>query len=69
MSKKHDNTNNIAVVLSFLIMGLGQMYKGHIWRGLGIMLGGFVLLFLTFGIGTFLLWLWNIFDAYNLEVR
>jgi TM2 domain-containing membrane protein YozV len=59
--------------LSFLLLGLGQIYVGKILRGLGIMVLGFVLamvFILFFGLFGFVLyfvyWIWNIFDAYKL---
>ncbi len=71
----------LAVVLSFFIAGLGQMYCGKVARGVGILVLS-ILMFLIFGFAAgsnpnssdaaflFLLWIlvyiWNIYDAYKL---
>ncbi|MDP2845514.1 MAG: hypothetical protein Q8N79_05505, partial [Candidatus Methanoperedens sp.] len=70
-----------AVVLSFFIPGLGQMYCGKVARGVGILVLS-ILMFSIFGYTAgsnpnssdtafpFLLWIlvyiWNIYDAYKL---
>jgi TM2 domain-containing membrane protein YozV len=63
----------VAVILSVIILGVGQMYLGRLARGIVILVVGVALnLFLTiwlgwfgfvFGIGY---WLWNIYDAYKI---
>ena len=71
----------LAVVLSFFIPGLGQIYCGKVARGLGIIVLS-ILMFLMFGFAAasnpnssdaavpLLLWilvyLWNLYDAYKL---
>ena len=70
----------VQAVLSFCVCpGLGQMVKGQFLKGLGILIGLIVGLFvavvvwvafsLTAGIilaiGVLALYLWNIYDAYN----
>ncbi|MDL2260653.1 hypothetical protein LJC08_00175 [Methanimicrococcus sp. OttesenSCG-928-J09] len=69
----------LAVVLSSIIPGLGQLYSGHFLRSLIIfavigilMLVGWVLhipviMPLFFIVAAFLMWLWNIYDAYQLN--
>lgn len=54
----------LAVVMSFFIPGLGQLYKGRILRGTAFFIGT--------GIGFFLLvfpavivWVWGMVDAYR----
>jgi len=51
-------------VLSFVIPGLGQLYKGRIGRGAAFFCGTVAGLFLFVfpGVGV---WLWGIIDAYN----
>jgi RNA polymerase subunit RPABC4/transcription elongation factor Spt4 len=75
----------LAVVLSFFIPGLGQMYCGKAARGVGILVLS-ILMFLIFGFAAgsagaassapavpFLMWIlvyiWNIYDAYKLAER
>ncbi|KJS10659.1 MAG: hypothetical protein VR67_17395 [Peptococcaceae bacterium BRH_c8a] len=59
----------IAAVLSFLIIGLGQVYNGQISKGLLFFGGAIVSGFLTMIIIGFILlpviWLYGIYDAYK----
>ncbi|MBZ3935270.1 hypothetical protein [Methanimicrococcus blatticola] len=69
----------IAVVLSSIIPGMGQFYSGHFLRSLLIFAVitvlvaiGWVLYVpfvmpLFFIVAAFLFWLWNIYDAYQLN--
>lgn len=69
----------IAVVLSSIIPGLGQFYSGHFLRSLLIFAVITVLVAigwilhvpyvmpLFFLVAAFLFWLWNIYDAYQLN--
>jgi TM2 domain-containing membrane protein YozV len=70
----------LAAILSLLIPGLGQMYAGRIGKGIGILLFmgilaivSFILSFVVVGIFGwivyFIVWVWNIFDAYSLASR
>lgn len=74
----------VQAALSFCVCpGLGQMVKGQFLKGLGILIGLIVGLFvavvvwvafsLTAGIilaiGVLALYLWNIYDAYNYVPR
>ncbi|MGI0026612.1 MAG: hypothetical protein ACREAD_02075 [Nitrosopumilaceae archaeon] len=62
----------LAIVLSVLIAGVGQMYLGKIGRGVGILIGLIILAVIgivTLGVGYILaiiLFIWQIIDAYNL---
>lgn len=62
----------LAIVLSVLIAGVGQMYLGKVGRGVGILIGLIILAVIgivTLGIGYILgiiLFIWQIIDAYNL---
>jgi TM2 domain-containing membrane protein YozV len=59
----------LAAVLSFFIIGLGQIYNGQIGKGLLLFGGAVVSGFLTIIIIGFvilpILWLYGIYDAYK----
>jgi len=59
----------LALILSFLLPGLGQIYCGETQRGIIMILFIFVCAFLTlFVVGFFLyiaLWLYGMYDAYK----
>lgn len=61
--------HGIPALLSFLFPGLGQIVKGHIFKGLGIWLALIISSVLVFtGLGLILvpvIWFWQIYDAYN----
>lgn len=61
--------SGVAAVLSFLISGLGQIYNGHIFRGLVIVVVQLINLALTqilIGwVPLVIVWVWAIFDAYR----
>ncbi len=59
----------IALILSFLLPGLGQFYLGKIGRGLLFLFGTIIAALFTFGFGGFVVWVWNIIDAYNLAKK
>lgn len=55
----------LALLLSFLISGLGQFYNND-WKKGAVMLVGAVLgLFITGGIATVGIWVWAMIDAYR----
>ena len=62
----------LAIVLSVLILGVGQMYLGKVGRGIGILVGGIILGVIgiaTYGIGfiaAIILFIWQVIDSYNL---
>lgn len=60
----------IAAVLSFLIVGLGQIYNGQILKGL-IMLAVAILCGITIVglIVSFIIWLYGVIDAYGTAKR
>ncbi|MGZ4852498.1 MAG: zinc-ribbon domain-containing protein [Halobacteriota archaeon] len=60
----------IAAVLSFLVIGLGQIYNGQILKGL-LMLGVAILCGITIVglIVSFIIWLYGVFDAYGTAKR
>lgn len=53
----------LAVLMSFVIPGLGQIYNEDLTKG-GVILIASILGFFFFGIGYLVLWLWSIADAY-----
>jgi len=69
-SSDFDNSAGVAAVASLLIPGAGQIYLGHIGRGLAFIFGSFVAGLLSiFLVGIPLLlgiWLYAIYDAYHL---
>ena len=55
----------VAVVLSFVIPGVGQFYNGDYKKG-GLMLGGAILgILVSGGVLTVAFWIWAMFDAYQ----
>lgn len=65
----------VAAILSLLIPGLGQIYVGRVGRGLLIL---FIVMPLTFVMASLtlifvflplIIWIWQIFDAYNLAKK
>lgn len=52
----------IALLLSFLLPGLGQFYNGDVGKGIALMLGFFVLVWIGIGI---VFWIWAMIDAYQ----
>ncbi len=69
-SQKKPESNQkhgVPALISFFIPGVGQLIKGHVMKAVIIwILGGFIGIFLwwTFII-PLILWVWNIYDAYN----
>ncbi len=66
-------SSGIAVVLSFFIPGLGQIYNGQIGKGILFIIIGFILaLSLIILIGFVLypiFWIYNMYDAYKTAER
>lgn len=66
---KERKSSGIAVVLSFFIPGLGQIYNGEIGKGILFILLSFILfllMFLLIGIPLYLIfWVYNMYDAYK----
>src|SRR5665647_1875002 len=63
-------SEGLAAVLSFLFVGLGQIYNGEIGKGIAFIALGVVIVLMLFpiliGIPLYLiLWAYNIYDAYN----
>jgi len=66
---KQETKHGIPALMSFFIAGLGQIVKGEVGKGILIMIGmifSIILILATIGILTTpLLWIWNVYDAYN----
>ena len=59
-----------AAVLSFLIVGLGQIYNGQILKGLAMLVVSILFGITVVGlIVSFLIWLYGVFDAYGTAKR
>jgi TM2 domain-containing membrane protein YozV len=54
-----------AVVLSFFIIGLGQLYNGQAMKGVLLLFGAIVLGIITGGLLIIPIWLYGMFDAYT----
>lgn len=66
---REEQKHGIPALLSFFIPGLGQIIKGHVGKGILIMIGmviSIIMIFALIGILTTpILYIWNIYDAYN----
>ncbi len=63
----------VAVLLSFLLAGLGQIYNGQIGKGVAFMISYFCSLVLMWVLIGFIiapiLWIWSMVDAYKTAER
>ena len=70
-----DKNPVVAVILSFLLCGLGQLYNGDVKKCFtmwGIALLIIILAVVTGGAGGllgFIIWIWSMVDAYNVASR
>lgn len=55
----------VALILSLLVIGVGQFYNGDIKKGLAMLAGTVVLGLLTGGIAVLAFWIWSVYDAYQ----
>ena len=55
-----------AVILTCLIVGLGQIYLGQVLKGVAILLASIVIGTLTFGAGSIAIWIIAMIDAYKI---
>lgn len=66
---RHHTKHGLPAVLSLIIPGLGQLIKGHVIKGILIfifMAISSALMWVVIGfITTPILYLWNVYDAYN----
>ena len=60
-----NKTPIVALLLSFLIPGVGQFYNGDMKKGGLILLGAIILGVITAGIGSLVLWVYGMYDAYQ----
>lgn len=64
-----DKSPELAAVLSFLIIGLGQIYLGLTKKGIMLLIAaiisGFLMLIIIGWITWFIVWIYAIYDAYN----
>lgn len=58
-----DKSPGVAAVLSFLLVGLGQVYNGDVLKGVALFVGCLVLSFTV--IGAIGVWGFGIYDAYQ----
>ncbi len=62
-------STGIAAVLSFVFVGLGQIYNGQIGKGIMFMIIGIILVLTMFILIGFILyplfWIYNIYDTYS----
>lgn len=67
-----DEKYGVPAILSFFIPGLGQLIKGQVWKGIGLMLGAFIaglLSVVLIGLLIYpIIWIYSIYDAYNTQV-
>ena len=74
--KSSGNTNLLSILCSILLLtsGVGHLYLGQIGKGIGLMIGGWILLIvgaatIFFGVGIilligwFILWIYSMIDA------
>ncbi len=65
-------TYGMPALLSFFLPGLGQIVKGEIWKGIGMLLGAVIAGLLIFVIIGFIIypiiWIYSVYDAYNAQV-
>lgn len=63
--------SGIAALLSLIIPGAGQIYCGRTERGIIILIGTVLLIFnfLSFILIGIVVWIWNIYDAYQLAEK
>lgn len=69
MVPKAEKNPGVAAVLSFLFVGLGQIYNGQIGKGLVFIVVQIINIFLIFVVIGFitypLFWIFGIYDAYD----
>jgi TM2 domain-containing membrane protein YozV len=58
----------LALVLSLLISGVGQMYNGQVKKGL-VLLVGLIIFFVAFWPIAIIVWLFGMYDAYTTALK
>lgn len=56
----------VAVVLSILFPGAGQIYNGQVGKGIAVFLSSTIGMIFLFG---FFVWFWSLFDAHNVAKK
>lgn len=71
MAKKQEEQYIAPAVISALFPGIGQIMKKEVAKGVAIIFGfafSVLLIFLVIGlITTPILWIWQVYDAYNTQ--
>lgn len=66
---KKEQKHGVPALVSVFIPGVGQMMKEEVGKGILILIGFVISLFLIYAligiVTTPILWIWNIIDAYN----
>jgi len=55
----------VAALLSFIIIGLGQVYNGDFKKGAAMFVGAVLGVWLTGGLATFGIWIWSMIDGWQ----
>jgi TM2 domain-containing membrane protein YozV len=69
INEKSGKSPIIAIILSMLIVGLGQFYNGQTIKGIFMLALGIVFALLSAGILWFVVALWSAVDAYNYAMK
>lgn len=64
-----EKTYGVPAILSLFVPGLGQIVKGQLWKGIGMLIAAGISGLLTFVLIGFLIyplvWIYSVYDAYN----
>ena len=64
-TKVEQKNATLALVLSLLFPGVGQIYNGQVGKGIGMMAGALFGGLITFGLAALGFWIWSMIDAYQ----
>ena len=59
--------NVVAIVLSVLFPGIGQLYLGQTTKGVAVLIGYFVIGVVTLGLGFLIIWILSLIDTVKLS--
>lgn len=65
-SEAANKSPGVALLLSLLICGVGQMYNGQVGKGIMMLIGCIVTWFIFLG---WIVWIWSMVDAYQTAKR
>lgn len=65
-SEAANKSPGVALVLSLIICGAGQMYNGQVGKGIAMLLGCIFLWIILLG---WIIWIWSMVDAYQVAKR